>query len=65
MKRVAPAVTALMVFAMITGKTPAQRPGRRPGEGRANAAAFDAPPLPKDDVETKILAATEEMRKGP
>ena len=64
MKRVALAVTALTVVAVITSTTLAQRPGRRPGGG-VDAAAFDAPPLPKDDAEKKILATMEEMRKGP
>lgn len=30
-----------------------------------DASAFDAPPLPRDEVEKKILGAMEEMREGP
>ena len=65
MKRVAPAVTALAVCAIIMSTTLAQRPGRRPGGGGVDPSAFDAPPLPKNDAEKRILAAIEEMRKGP
>ena len=64
MKRIAPAVTALMVFAIITSVSLAQRPSR-PGGGGVDATAFDASPLPKDEVESKVLFAMEEMRKGP
>ena len=65
MKRVALVVTALTVFALTTSPTRAQRPGRRPGRTGVDAAAFDAPALPKDDVEKKILDAMEAMQKGP
>jgi predicted O-methyltransferase YrrM len=66
MKRVALAVTALMMFATIMSTTPAQPPGRRPGRMGVDASAFDAPPLPKDDGEKRILATMEEMQtKGP
>jgi len=64
MKRLAPAVTALMVFTIITSVSLAQHPSR-PGGGGVDATAFDAPPLPKDEMENKILVAMEEMRKGP
>ena len=64
MKRLAPAVTALTVFTIITSVSLAQRPGRS-GGGGVDAAAFDAPPLPKDEVENKVLGTMEEMRKGP
>lgn len=65
MKRVALIVTALTVFALTTSTTRAQRPARRPGGSGVDASAFDAPALPKDDVEKKILAAMDQMRKGP
>lgn len=64
MKRLAPAVAALMVFTMVTSVSLAQRPSR-PGGGGVDASAFDAPPLPRDEVEKKILGAMEEMREGP
>ncbi len=65
MKRIAPAVAALAVFAMILSTTLAQRAGRRPGGGGVAEADFQAPPLPKDDAEKKILDAIEQMRQGP
>ena len=65
MKRVAPAVTAMMILVAIANAASAQRSGSRPRGGGVDAAAFDAPPLPKDDGEKRILAAMEQMRKGP
>ncbi|MHC4398637.1 MAG: class I SAM-dependent methyltransferase [Planctomycetota bacterium] len=41
------------------------RPGGRPSGGGVSESEFDAPPLPKDDQEKKILAALEAMREGP
>ena len=68
MTRVTFTVTVLAALAMITSTTSAQRPGaagRRPGRAAARDVNFDAPPLPKNDGEKKILATLEEMRKGP
>ena len=64
MKRVALAVTALTVFAMMTKSSLAQRPNR-PREGGVDPAAFDAPPLAKDEAEKRILDAMDQMRQGP
>ena len=64
MKRAALAVSALIVFAIMTRSSLAQRPNR-PREGRVDAAAFDAPPLAKDEAEKRILDAMEQMRQGP
>ena len=61
MKRLAPVITALIVFNVITSVSLAQRPGG----GGVDAEAFDAPALPKDEMEKKIFGAMEEMRKGP
>ncbi len=41
------------------------RPGRGPGGGRVSDSEFTAPSLPKDEVEKKVLATLEEMRRGP
>ena len=66
MKRVALAVTALMMFATIMSTSPAQPPGRRPGGRGVDPSAFDARPLPKDDGEKRILATMQQMQtKGP
>ena len=65
MKRVALAVTAMMILVAITNAALAQRSGSSPGKSGVDAAAFDAPSLPKDDGEKRILSALEEMRKGP
>ena len=66
MKRTALAVTVLMMFATITSTTSAQPPSRRPGGGGVDAGAFDAPPLPNDDREKRILATLKQMQtKGP
>lgn len=66
MKRVATTVTTVMMFAMIAGTTLAQPPSRGPGGSGVDAAAFEAPPLPKDDQEKRTLATLEEMQtKGP
>ena len=64
MKRVVLAVTALIVFAVVARPSPAQRPDR-PRRGGVDASAFDAPPLPKDEAEKRILEAMEQMRQGP
>ncbi len=64
MKRVLLAVTALAMFTTIIGVTLAQRPGGRRGGG-VSEADFNAPPLPKDEIEKKILDAMEAMRQGP
>lgn len=40
-------------------------PGRGPGGGGVAVSDFGGPPLPKDDVEQKILTTLEEMRRGP
>jgi len=53
-----------MVFTMISSKISAQPP-RRPGGMGVDPAAFDAPPLPQDDAEKKILDAMTLMRQGP
>jgi predicted O-methyltransferase YrrM len=39
--------------------------GRGPRGGGASESDFGGPPLPKNDVEKKILAALEEIRQGP
>lgn len=65
MKCVALAATALTLWAAATSTTIAQPPRDRPGGSGVDAAAFDAPPLPKDDGEKRILAAMAEMRRGP
>lgn len=66
MQRVALTVLALMVFVgLIASSAVAQPPGRRGGRGGVDPAAFDAPALPKDDGEKRILEAMEQMRKGP
>jgi len=65
MKRVALAVTALALLIATTSATAAQPPRDRPGGSGVDEAAFDAPPLPKDDGEKKILDAMAQMRKGP
>lgn len=64
MKRVALAATAMMILVSIANTTLAQPPGGRRAMG-VDAAVFKAPPLPMDDQEKQILAAMEEMRKGP
>lgn len=64
MKRVALAVTALIAFAIMTRASLAQRPDR-PRQGGVDPAAFDAPPLAKDEAEKKILDAMDQMRQGP
>ncbi len=66
MKRVALAVTAPMMLAMITSTTAAQAPGGRPRQMGVDASVFEAPPLPKDDQEKRVLATMKEMQtKGP
>ena len=50
MKRVALAVTALTLLIATTSTNAAQPPRDRPGGSGVDAAAFDAPPLPKDDA---------------
>jgi len=63
MKLVALTVMALMMLAMIVSTALAQPPsGRSMG---VDAAVFDAPTLPQNDAEKKVLAAMEEMRQGP
>ena len=64
MKRVALAVLVVTLWATISSTTMAQQQGRRPGGSGVDEAAFDAPPLAKDDVEKRILDALEEMRAG-
>jgi caffeoyl-CoA O-methyltransferase len=64
MKRVVLAVTALTAFAIVTSASRAQRP-KRPREGGVDPAAFDAPPLAKDEAEKKLLDAMDQMREGP
>ena len=65
MKRVAVGIAALMMFVTIAGTSLGQPPGRRPGRAGVSEAAFNAPPLAKDDTEKRILAAMDEMREGP
>ncbi len=60
MRFVTLAVVALLLFGIITSTATAQRPRG----GGVDKAAFDAPPLPKDDAEKKVLAAMEQMREG-
>ena len=64
MRQIALPVTALMLLALITSSSPAQRPNR-PREGGVDPSAFDAPPLGKDEAEKKILDAMALMREGP
>jgi len=47
------------------GPGPGRQPGRGPGALGTSADLFNAPMVPKDDLEKKLLAALEEMRKGP
>ena len=65
MKRITVLVAVVATSAIIAGSLLAQRPGGRPGRLGVNAAAFDNPSLAVDDQEKSILAAMEEMRKGP
>ncbi len=65
MKCVAPVVMALMLFVTITSTTRAADPAGGPAKAGVDASIFDAPPLPKDDQEKKVLDALEAMRKGP
>ncbi|HUT11727.1 MAG TPA: O-methyltransferase [Thermoguttaceae bacterium] len=64
MKRVALTVATLMASALITSTIVAQPPDRPGGMG-VDPAAFEAPPLPQDDAEKKVLDAMEQMRQGP
>lgn len=64
-------VSAVLVSALVNdvrAQPPGRAggPGRRGGgEGRGGAAAFDAPPQARNDAEQKVLAALQEMRRGP
>jgi predicted O-methyltransferase YrrM len=65
MKRFVPTVAALTLSALITSAVLAQPPGRRPGGRGVAPAAFDVPPLAKNDAEKKALDAYDQMRQGP
>jgi caffeoyl-CoA O-methyltransferase len=65
MKRAAMGIAALMMFLTIADISLAQPPGRRSGRGGVSEAAFNVPPLPKDDAEKRILDAIEKMQAGP
>jgi len=65
MRRVAPTVTAMMILSAIAATAFGQEADRRPGGSGVDPAAFEAPPLPKDEREKRALAAMEAMQKGP